>query len=127
MSGIYLFGLASRQAEWLAQRQAIVAENVANSDTPGFRSKDIASFSDVLETTGLQMAGTDRMHLAAGGGPADQAVATAASERWDVTHSGNTVSLEQEMLKAGEVSRDYALNTSISKAFHRMLLSTLRG
>lgn len=126
MSGIYLFGLAARQADHLAQRQAIVAENVANSDTPGFKARDIASFSDVLETTGLQMAGTDRMHMAASAGDV-AGVESGRAKVWDVTHSGNTVSLEQEMLKAGEVSRDYALNTSISKAFHRMYLSTLRG
>lgn len=126
MSGIYLFGLASRQAEWLSQRQAILADNVANSDTPDFKARDIKSFSEVLETTSLQMAGTDRLHLA-GGADASDAVEAARGERWDVTHSGNTVSLEQEMLKAGEVSRDFALNTSITKAFHRMFLSTLRG
>ena len=126
MSEIYLFGLAARQAEWLSSRQAIVAENVANVDTPGFKSRDIKSFSDVLETTRLEMAGTDRLHLAGGSGaPAE--FEEHRGDRWDVTHSGNTVSLEQEMLKAGEVARDYQLNTSITKAFHRMLLSTLRG
>lgn len=126
MSQIYLFGLAARQAEWLTNRQTVVAENVANADTPGYRAKDIKSFSDIMETTSLQMAGTDRMHLAAAGGrPAG--VEETRSERWDVTHSGNTVSLEQELMKAGEVSRDYTLNTSITKAFHRMYLTTIRG
>ncbi|MFD2236368.1 flagellar basal body rod protein FlgB [Aureimonas populi] len=126
MSGIYLFGLAARQADWLTNRQTVVAENVANADTPGFRAKDVKSFSETLETTRLQMAGTDRMHLAAAAGRAG-GVEERAADRWDVTHSGNTVSLEQEMLKSGEIARDYALNTSITKAFHRMFLTTIRG
>ena len=45
---------------------------------------------------------------------------------WEIIHSGNSVSLEQEMIKAGEVNRAYALNTSVVKAFHRMLLASAK-
>ena len=47
-------------------------------------------------------------------------------EPWDVTHSGNTISLEQELIKAGEVNRAYRLNTSVAKAFHRMILASAK-
>ncbi len=40
--------------------------------------------------------------------------------------SGNNVSLEQELLKAGEVNRAYRLNTSIAKVFHRMIMTSSR-
>ena len=46
---------------------------------------------------------------------------------WEVTHSGNSVSLEQEMIKAGEVNRTYSLNTSIVKAFNQMLMASIKG
>jgi flagellar basal-body rod protein FlgB len=46
---------------------------------------------------------------------------------WDVTHSGNSVSMEQELIKAGEVNRSFALNAGILKAFHRMLLASAKG
>ncbi|WP_185983602.1 flagellar basal body rod protein FlgB [Aureimonas mangrovi] len=126
MSEVYLFGLTARHAEFLATRQSVIAENVANADTPGFRARDVKPFSEVLETTRLEMAGTDRLHMAGGSGRAG-AVEEVSAERWDVTHSGNTVSLEQEMMKAGRVAGEYSLNTSITKAFHRMFMSTLRG
>ena len=45
---------------------------------------------------------------------------------WEITHSGNNVSLEQELLKAGEVNRAFRLNTSLAKAFHRMILTSAR-
>jgi flagellar basal-body rod protein FlgB len=45
----------------------------------------------------------------------------------EILHSGNTVSLEKEMAKAGEVNRAFALNTNIVKAFHRMLMASTKG
>lgn len=126
MSEFYLFGLSSRRAEWLSARQAVVAENVANANTPTYRAKDVTPFSEVLETTALQMSGSNPSHLVASAGR-DFGIDEASQKPWDVTHSGNSVSLEQEMLKAGEVSRDFALSTSVAKSFHRMFMSTLKG
>jgi flagellar basal-body rod protein FlgB len=126
MSDLYLFGLSSTRADWLSQRQAVVAENVANANTPGYRAKDVSAFTTVLETTKLDLAASNPTHLVASAGK-DFGVDEARQTPWDITHSGNSVSLEQEMLKAGEISRDYALDTSIAKAFHRMYLSTLKG
>ena len=40
--------------------------------------------------------------------------------------SDNTVVLEDELMKAGEIRRSFELNTSIVKAFHRMLLMSVR-
>jgi flagellar basal-body rod protein FlgB len=48
------------------------------------------------------------------------------SDPWETTYSGNTVSVEDQLMKAGEVSRGYALNTSIVKAFHRMMLASVK-
>ena len=47
-------------------------------------------------------------------------------DAWETTDSGNTVSPEQEMIRAGDVHRDYALNTGIVKAFHGMLMSAVK-
>ncbi len=126
MSDIYLFGLSSRRAEWLSQRQTVIAENVANANTPGYRAKDVSAFTTVMETTKLDLAASRANHLVASAGR-EFGVDEGRQTPWDITHSGNSVSLEQEMLKAGEISRDYALDTSIAKAFHRMYLTTLKG
>jgi flagellar basal-body rod protein FlgB len=45
----------------------------------------------------------------------------------DITVSGNSVSLEQELLMAGEINRSYAMNSGVVKAFHRMLLASVKG
>ncbi len=126
MSSIHLFDLAARQAQWLSVRQATVAGNVANADTPDFRARDVQPFADVLDKTQLTMAATSPLHLESGA----DGIAGARLRPDDITeqtHSGNTVDVEQEMMKAGEIAREYSLNTSIVKAFHRMMLSVAKG
>lgn len=126
MSSIHLFDLAARQAQWLSVRQATVAGNVANANTPDFKARDVRPFADVLDRTQLTMAATDVRHLEAN---ADgiAGLRMSVEDVTEQTHSGNTVDVEQEMMKAGEVAREYSLNTSIVKAFHRMMMSVAKG
>ncbi|MCO4315648.1 flagellar basal body rod protein FlgB [Phyllobacterium sp. 21LDTY02-6] len=126
MQGIYLFDLASRQAEWLSVRQAAVSGNVANVNTPGFKARDVDPFREVLAQTQMTMAATDPRHLEvnASGVAATTLRKDAVTEQ---NHSKNTVNLEMEMVKSGEINREFALNTSIVKAFHRMMLSSVKG
>ncbi|PYE87708.1 flagellar basal body rod protein FlgB [Phyllobacterium leguminum] len=126
MGPIHLFDLASRQAQWLSVKEAAIASNVANANTPDFKARDVDPFSDVLEKTQLSMAATDPRHLEVNASGIS-AVQMRQEDITETTHSGNTVSLEQEMIKAGEVNRDFSLNTSIVKAFHRMMLAAVKG
>jgi flagellar basal-body rod protein FlgB len=123
---VHLFDLASQQARWLGVRQMIVAENVANANTPGFKSSDVTPFEDVYNNTELTMTATHSGHIGADQSELD-AVAIREQNPWEITHSGNSVSIEQEMIKAGEVNRAYSMNTSIRKAFHQMLMTSLKG
>ncbi|MGC5779422.1 flagellar basal body rod protein FlgB [Methylobacterium sp. NFXW15] len=118
MSGIYLFDIAAMQARHLAVRQATIAGNVANANTPDYKTRDVAPFAEVLAQVGTGMARTASEHVD-GGGPLSRT--HTATDGWNVTETTNSVSLEQEMLKASEVSREHNLNTGIVKAFDRML------
>lgn len=118
--------LASNQARWLAARQKVIAENVAQSDTPGFRASDLAPFSDMINKTSLGMSATNMGHMAEGV-RLEKASARKEAASWDVSHSGNNVSVEQQMLKANEVHRAYALNTAITRAFARMMSASVKG
>jgi flagellar basal-body rod protein FlgB len=123
---IHLFDIASRQAQWLTVRQTAIAENISNVNTPGYRSGDVAPFDSIYDMARLTMVTSDPRHLRLEdqeSGPFE----VEESKAWEVHHSGNSVSLEQELLKANEVSGDYSLNRSISKAFNRMLLASLKG
>ncbi len=123
---VYLFDLASQQARWLTVRQAVIAENVANANTPGYVAKDIGEFQDVFDGAQLQLAATNPAHL--GTDPLDPASAAQSEEApWEVVHSGNSVGTEKEMMKAGQINREYSLNTSVVKAFNQMLSASVKG
>jgi len=122
---LYLFDLASSQARWLEVRQSTIAANVANANTPGFKARDVEPFNKVLDATPVRLAQTSPTHMQLSPTETD-ARATAKKDSWEVVHSGNSVSLEQEMVKGGEVNRDYSMNSAIVRSFHRMLLSSAK-
>jgi flagellar basal-body rod protein FlgB len=117
MQSVNLFGLASTQARWLSARQTAVAGNIANANTTGYVGRDVVSFDKVLNNTQVTLASTNPGHTQAPLiGMENQADATT------VMPSGNTVVVEDELVKAGEVRRGMEMNTAIVKAFHRMIM-----
>lgn len=125
MKPVQLFDLAAAQARWLSVRQATVAGNVANASTPEFVAVDVEPFDKVLAKTTPAMAATDPRHIGAGA-PSPIRTQEFVTDV-PVKPSGNTVVLEQELMKAGEVRRAFEMNTAIVKAFHRMMMSATRG
>jgi flagellar basal-body rod protein FlgB len=123
---VYLFDLVERQRSWLSARQALVAQNVANANTAGYRAVDLAPFSKVLDQSALQMTETSGLHIRAS---AFDPSSASPRERtaWETTVSGNSVTLEQEMIKGGEIRGAFTLDTNIMKAFHGMWMSALKG
>jgi flagellar basal-body rod protein FlgB len=126
MQPVNLFDLASQQARWLAVRQSAIAGNVANANTPGYTAVDVEPFEKVLKNTAVRMSATQTGHILASTSPARQSVNT-TQDGVAILPSGNTVTLEDQMIKAGEVGRAFELNTSIVKSFHRMYLMTVKG
>lgn len=126
MEPVYLFSLIDQQKSWLSTRQSLVAQNVANADTPGYRAVDVLPFARVLDRSGLEMTGSSPLHMRPAQSEALAAV-TKSADGWETTHSGNTVSPEYEMIKAGEIRGAYSLDTNILRAFHGMWLSAVRS
>lgn len=126
MEPIHLFELAAQRQRWLSVSQSVTAGNIANANTPGYRAQTVAPFTDVLDQTKLELATTTPTHLDLGAAGV-QPVPLEDEHPWEVTDSGNSVSLEQEMIKANDVNRGYALTTSLMKSFHGMLMASVRG
>ena len=126
MGPLYLFELASSQARYLELRQSTIATNVANANTPGFKARDVEPFNKVLDATPVRLATTSPSHMQLSATETDTRK-TAKKDSWDVVHSGNSVSLEQEMIKGSDVNRDYSMNSAIVRSFHRMLLSSAKS
>ena len=126
MEPVYLFDIAAQQSRWLAVRQNAVSQNIANANTPRYGAVDIEPFEAVVKKTNLTLAATAPGHMSLSPSEA-LAAKPKRTESWSTVHSGNSVSIEQEMLKAGEISKSYSLNTNLTKSFHRMLMSVSKG
>lgn len=123
-----LLTLASKHRDWLALRQKTAAENVSNADTPGFSARRVQPFSEVLSASGQSriMSSGHPRHI---GGSVRERLALIEPEQnaAAVTHSGNSVRVEEELLEASSVKRAYALNTSIMHAFKRMITASTKA
>jgi len=118
---ISLFALASRKMEWLGVRQKVVAENVANADTPGFKAKDIDSFETMLgrarRADGLEL--TNARHIS---GTQGSSVGINVDETaWDETMDGNTVVLEQQTILSNDIHENFRLATQIYRKGHDLM------
>jgi flagellar basal-body rod protein FlgB len=126
MSPIYLFDIASQRSHWLSLRQEAVAGNIANANTPGYAAQEVQPFDSLLQSSRLAMATSSPGHVA----PSSQSpteLIQPQDDNWHVYSSGNSVSIEEEMVKASEVNTAFSLNNSVVKAFHRMMLTSTKG
>ncbi|ADP71749.1 flagellar basal body rod protein [Rhodomicrobium vannielii ATCC 17100] len=118
--------IASLQGRWLFAKERVLAQNVANANTPGYKAANIVPFEAVMHDIRLQMTSTSPMHLRA---EVSQISSTAQEDAagGETFYSGGDVNLDQEMLKSSEVMRDYALNASVVKTFHSMISQAAKG
>ena len=125
MSAIHLFDAVSRSNQWLSVRQSTIASNVANANTPGYKALDVEPFEKVLDRTAVSLTATQAGHL---GTAATNAGFTVKPEETTgaIMPSKNTVVVENELMKAGEVRRSFELNTAIVKAFHSMMMMAVK-
>ncbi len=103
-----LMRVAQDLARHASARQAVIAENIAQADTPGFRARDLAAFG--ARQDNVDLAATRPTHLH-GRAPAPQFAPQIDRDAPAFAPNGNTVSLEREMMRAAETrqSHDMAL------------------
>ncbi len=110
-----LFRVAHAMASHAGTRQAVISQNIANADTPGYRAKDIPAFQEMVgQQIGSVQRATRSAHLNFGQNTASpQIVAAAATGQ--TSPNGNSVSLEEQMLNAVEVKRQHDRALAIYK------------
>lgn len=130
MTDLPLLAALKVKMKWHQGRQQVLAENIANADTPDFRPRDLAApdFNGLLRRTagastgavsvaGLAPMRTNPAHLGVGGlagaaaGPA--AMQAKKVDGWEKTPAGNAVVLEEQMLKVAENQMDHQLATTL--------------
>ncbi|MCL5778908.1 FlgB family protein [Limibaculum sp. FT325] len=110
MNDLAVLELASSMARHAAQRHKLIAENMANADTPGYRARDLNSFSKVVNDTFTPRA-TRAGHTVFAG----LAVRPAEAIEPDLPAepNGNTVNIEDQTLRAVEAQGQHRLALTV--------------
>ena len=109
-----LFSMLKTRMYWLNERQKVLAENVANADTPGFRGHDLKQldFHEALRSTGeVKLATTAPGHI--GGSTGTSQFPMDNRGGFETTPRGNAVVLEDEMMKVAQTQMDYQAATAL--------------
>ena len=100
---------ASQKMSWLAERQKVISENIANADTPSYTARDVEDFGDFLTR------------------PAGRSVEIRnAKSEWGTSFDGNGVVLEEQSILAAETSDQYRLASRLYGKAHQMI-ATVNG
>lgn len=116
------------QMRYLTQRQGVLARNVANIDTPGYRSQDLKplDFSNLAaaESQRLNMRATSGKHLT-GRGDGGAFASQRNRDTFETTPVNNNVGVDEEMAKISRTGADYQMASSMYRKFTQLYRSAV--
>lgn len=138
---------AITKMHWNEARQKVLAQNIANADTPGYTPMDIKplDFKELLKGSasslpssagsaggsiaGVHLATTNSMHIALGGGSENSSISASKKEKnpYETSPSGNSVVLEEQLLKMNQNYMDHHLTTTIYQKNIDMLKDAIKS
>jgi len=134
--GIGLFQALSAKMDYLNQRQGVIAQNVANADTPGYKPKDLTpvDFSSMLGSSSgagkslssVSIDVTDEQHLGLAGSSAN-VKARAQKDTYEVAPAGNAVVIEEQVINSSKNMMDYSLMLNVYQKQVGMLRMAIGG
>ncbi len=118
ITDIPIFSMLRTRLEWAQQRQRVLAENVANSDTPNYRARDLVApkFEDPTALTAAPVANITLTRTSAGhisGVGLSGSSFRSEKADYEVRPTGNAVNVEDEMLKVAANQMDYQAATAL--------------
>ena len=113
MSDAPLLSLLRERMTWLHQRQDLLSQNVANSDTPGYVARDLKAqdFAQALKgatSKGSSMMTTNSRHISLSQARGGAAFEDRAAPDVAASPNGNAVSLEMQMIKVSDTQAQFA-------------------
>ncbi len=122
-----LTGLAAR-LDFLAARTTVIAQNIANADTPNYAAQDVkAPNFKAMAAAASEMRVTDPRHMAARSAMGAQGYDVQQAPDGEASLNGNQVSIETQAMKLSETRQEYALAASIYRKGLSMLRLAARG
>ncbi len=117
LSSVDVFELAKERLSWTDRREQVLAQNVANANTPGYQPRDLKPFAAFLEHTVVPLAATNPLHLAGLSDPIEVRSGGSASER---APDGNAVSLDEQLMKLADTTNMHELASNLYSKYLSM-------
>lgn len=140
LDNIGLFKVIDEKMNWLGQRQKVIAQNIANSDSPSYQPQQISEFSFREALRGAPMAQpnastgksavatTTQGHLGALQGENGEAREKDQKRVYETAPDGNAVIIEEQMMKASETAMEYQTMANLyKKNFDLMMVAIGKG
>lgn len=125
LEDLSIFRMAGALAAHAEARQNTIAQNVANSDTPGYRARDVAPFAETYraEDDGLPLRASRVSHLTSSSDGFH--IADRVDESLPPAPNGNSVTIEKEMVKGAESRHQHDLALTIYRSALGIMRSSL--
>ena len=120
-----LFSAVKTRMNWLGERQKVLAQNIANADTPGYEARDLKAldFSRLIrrQQNSIRMMVSNPSHIPdprRGGG---KYAVSETQKPYETAPAGNNVILEEQMMKINKTSVSHKLVNELYKKHLGML------
>lgn len=125
LNNLPIFAIMTKQMAWLTKRQEVLAQNIANADTPDYRPKDLLplKFRDMLRPSklrGLEMKTTNGAHMSQVLQKSSFRAAT-QKQTYETAPDGNAVVIEEQLMKVSENQGSYRLVTNLYRKHVNMI------
>ncbi len=124
-----IFSALTKRMAWLGQRQQVLAQNIANADTPGYTPRDLKPLDfrrRLAEADGkLALRVTNAAHLQGTDSPKPRFAAEKERDVYEVTPTGNAVVLEEQLMKVSKTVMDYRLMADLYRKHVNMIKTAL--
>jgi len=139
LSKIPLMAALKSRMAWLTDNQRVLAGNIANSDTPGYKPQalDPQDFSALVETSpelratggpaAVRLAATRPGHFGTPNASGEGAARVVEGEFDQSAPNGNAVDLEKQLLGVAQTQMEYGLMVDLYRKHVSLLRTALRG
>ena len=123
MDKIAVFRMTTGKMSWLSERQRVLSQNIANSDTPEYRPRDLQKVDFRQNVRRLEVMRLKQTHVnhVSLGVEKRKFKFESVRDPYETAPGGNAVILEEQMVKVAQTSGDYELMTSLYRKHAAML------
>ena len=130
LTDLPILGMLKTKMHWHEARQRVLAENIANSDMPRFAPRDLVAIEERQmrpAVAPVQVAMTSAAHIAGRPFAGGHLEGERAEEGWETTPDGNSVVLEEQMMKLTQNQIDHQVATTLYGRSLALLRAAVRS